>query len=372
MNPDSWTEALTLWNLEHFQYNNAYLAPSTVNQSFSSAIAHLKILGYTSTQIGTREQQKAILTTFTKNLEFLSAGQARDTKESVWKPALAHKILTKIDQLNFTSRELNHPLAEGLLANIIVRHADAQTVKACLLWLNLTTGLRSSELYQISTKELEENKHVRVLQISTVKVKVLVTYSRIHHHKTVRLGVRRFTPFVVATNVSGKMAPTETGKALAYLLKISKIRTFMSEKGWDCPVPPTRQFIANKRYYPYTHTHLTSSLKFFAADDTELRRTITANATRRTTILAMAYMGASNEQIMTLTAWRDPNTLKIYLGRNLVKHRENVEKYPPVLFQYFQLLVPIMSLRDVDYTQLSTFERSLPTEFLETIVGVED
>ena len=372
MTPDSWTEALTLWNLEHFQINSAYLAPSTVSQSYSSAITHLRVLGYSSAQIGTRDQQKMILHTFTKNLEFLSAGQQRDNKESVWTPELTHSILSRINKLQFSSRELNHPLAEGLLSNIIVRHADAQTVKACLLWLTLTTGLRSSELYQISTKELIENKHVRVLSISTVKVKVLVTYSKIQHHKTVRLGVGRFTPLVVATNVTGQLAPTITGKALAYLLKISKIRTFMSQSGWDCPVPPTRQFIANKRYYPYTHTHLTSSLKSFAGSDTELRRTITANATRRTTILAMAYMGASNEQIMNLTAWRDPNTLKIYLGRNLVKHRDNVEKYPEVLFQYFQLLVPVMSLRDIDYTQLSTFDRSLPPEFLDSNNGVED
>ena len=372
MNPDSWSEALTLWNLEHFNVNNTYLASTTVRQAYGSAITHLKILGYKSEHLGSTDQQKAIIENFLKNLTFLSAGQTKEALESVWSPEIAHKIFKIIEKLHFQSRELNHPSAENLLPNIIVRNADSNTVKACLLWLTLTTGLRSSELYQISTKELIENRHTRVIEIGSVKVKVIVTYSKIQHHKTSRLGVTRFTPFIIATNVSGTLDTTTTGKALAYLLKISKLRTFESQTPWDSPVPPTRQFIANKRYHPYTHTHLTAGLKFFAGEDTVLRRSITANATRRTTILALAFMGATNEQIMTLTAWRDPNTLKIYLGRNLVKHRENVERYPSRLFQYFQLLVPVMSLRTIDMSQLATFERNLPSDFLETLDGVQD
>ena len=372
MTPDSWSEALTLWNLEHFSSNNAYLAATTVRQAYSSAITHLRVLGYNSKHVGTTEQQKVIIDTFIKNLTFLSAGQSKDNLESVWSPEIAHTIYNNIDKLAFQSRELNHPSAPGLLPNIIVRRADSQTVKASLLWLTLTTGLRSSELYQISLKELFENRHMRTLNIGSVKVKVLVTYSRIKQHKTSRLGVDRFTPFIVATNVTGTLEPTMTGKVLAYLLKISKLRTYESKVPWDSPVPPTRQFIANKRFYPYTHTHLTAGLKNFAGEDTILRRSITANATRRTTILAMAFMGASNEQIQNLTAWRDPDTLKIYLGRNLVKHRESVAKYPEKLFEYFQLLVPVMSLRSIDMTQLVSFEKNLPQEFLETLDGVQD
>ena len=372
MVPDSWSEALTLWNLEHFSVNNSYLALTTVRQAYSSAITHLRVLGYTSKHVGTSEQQKAIIDTFIKNLTFLSAGQNKDNLESVWSPDIAHKIYSLIDKLVFQSRDLNHPLAQGLLPNIIVGRADSQSVKACLLWLTLTTGLRSSELYQISTKELIENKHTRILEIGSVKVRVIVTYSRIKQHKTSRLGVERFTPFIVATNVTGTLEATMTGKVLAYLLKISKLRTFESKIEWDTLVPPTRQFIVNKRFYPYTHTHLTAGLKNFAGEDTILRRSITANATRRSTILALAYMGATNEQIQTLTAWRDPDTLKIYLGRNLVKHRDLVQKYPSKLFEYFQLLVPVMSLRSVDMTQLVSFEQNLPQEFLETLDGVQD
>ena len=363
LQPNLLSDALTIWNLDHFRTHSTYLANSTVRQAFGAAITHLKVVGYND-QLGSDIQRKAILDNFSKNLKVLNASQTRETESLVWTPNLLKLVTQTIVKIKLQGPELTHPMAFNMLPNIIIKTQDFNTIKACLLWVQLVTGLRSTEIYQISLNEMCENKHERVLNLKTGKLRLLVTYSRVLLHKTERLGVSRFTPIILACQVENIWQPTLVAKALAYLLKIVKIRTAHTKKEWDSPIPPTKQFIPNQKLHPYRHSHLTAYLKHFTKNDPAIQRVITANATRRTTILALAFAGANQAQIQQLTAWRDPNTLKIYLGKNLIKYREHQKEYDTELLDYFRILAPVLNIRP-DLDNLSLSKPNLPPNFLE-------
>ena len=367
-------EALKLWSIEHQNANGSLLALNTVKQSFKSLMKHFQIIGYTETNIGSKFQQDAIINDFCKNLKILLADRQKEAESIVWPPSLAETIINKIENIKFESRELNHPLGQTLFPNIIVRNADPVTVKMCILFVMLVTGLRSSELYQISLKELKQNRIARTLKHNEKPIRAIVSFTRIQHHKTERLGVKRFTPVILATNVSGNLEPTTLGKAFAYLSKVAKLRTKQVREEWDAPIPPTRQFIQNRKPFPYTSVHLTDALKNFTKSSPEIRRAITANATRRTTILIASQQGGSNKQIRKLTAWTNSETLKTYLGHNMIRFKCYQNKYPKSLESYFRLLFQVLDISKLeeDGHKITDLEKTMPKHFLDVDSGLED
>ena len=121
--------------------------------------------------------------------------------------------------------------------------------------------------------------------------------------------------------------------------------------------------------------HLTDALKSLTKNNPEIRRVITANATRRTTVLVASQIGASNKQIQQLTAWTNETTLKIYLGKNLVQFRCHQNAYPIELTDYFSALFQVSDISRVDSGSdtLISVEKSIPKSFLELVdSGVED
>ena len=244
-------QALKVWSLDYQNQSGSFLSSSTVKQAFNSLMTHLKIVGYTSQHLGEDIQRKAILQDFCKNLDILSADNRKESESIVWPPYLAKNIIEKIQSLKFQSNDLNHPMAQNVLPNIIVRNADPQVVKMSLLWVMLTTGLRSSEIYQISLEELTQNRTVKTFLSgpSQQTAKAIISFTRIQHHKTHRLGVKRFTPIIAATNKTpnGSFEPTILAKALAYLAKVAKLRTSQLREKWDSPIPPTKLFIQSRR-----------------------------------------------------------------------------------------------------------------------------
>lgn len=361
------TEGCRKWVMEHEIRIGHLPSRSTIQASFQSLMKNLRLQNFASAQIGTREQQKAFLNAFLSNLDRLKVHLPHSPSSSIWSIEMLHMIHERVLGISLTSRELNHPQAMGLLPNITLIKADLITTRASLLTVQFYSGLRPSELYQISLPELKANKQIlKLTRTNGSKIRALVSYSRIKLHKTARLGINRYTAFVLAHTEEGSLQPTPMARALAYLIKIGRLRISFWSK-WECPIPPTKKETSKTKLAPYTSTHLTTALKYFnkKTDTKILPSNLASYSTRRFTILLLKFIGGTNFQISQVTAWSNLDTLRIYLGQNLLKYRDILAKVPDEILLQFYLILQSHNLQQIDSLHSPLVSLKLPKQFSE-------
>lgn len=361
------TEGCRKWVIEHELRMGHLPSRSTIQASFQSLMKNFRLQNFASNQIGTREQQKAFLNAFLSNLDKLKVDLPHSPSSSIWSIEMLHMIHQRVLAITIVSRELNHPQAMGLLPNIALVKSDLVTTRASLLTVQFYSGLRPSELYQISLPELRANKQVlKLTKTNGSKIRALVSYSRIKLHKTARLGINRYTAFVLAHSENESLQPTPMARALAYLIKIGRLRISFWSK-WECPIPPTKKETTKAKLSPYTSTHLTTALKYFnkKTDSKILQSNLASYSTRRFTVLLLKFIGGTNFQISQVTAWSNMDTLRIYLGQNLLKYRDTLAKVPEEILLQFYLILQSHNLQQIDSLHSPLVSFKLPKQFSE-------
>ena len=105
---------------------------------------------------GTELQQKEFIKVFLANLKTLEQPSTNIPNSSIWSIQMAILIHNIVDQIQITSKELEHKFAKGALPSVVVDAIDLKTIRACICLVQLYSTLRPSEIYQIVLSDLSE------------------------------------------------------------------------------------------------------------------------------------------------------------------------------------------------------------------------
>jgi len=363
MTPQLFVDSVIEWDKLRVRNSDKHLQDTTLATGMKETTDSLLLLGYTSQQIGTKNQHAYFLTEFKRWIKIDKISNNRDLTPKLF-PVLDPLVLNWTVTL-VTEISIEWTSAKKLPLSVVPKPINTA---AALVLLQLFTFLRAKELYFTSYSQAERCITTKTLKIKNsskkvIEVPALVSYTNIRFHKTDYRGKFKTCPFVIATAEKknndkgrGPWNLTLMGHAIAILHARGK-QVVNGQINWDAIVPPMR---VGSELRPLGRREINEALKQLE-NTAGAKKGATTYRIRRTFVALLALHQVPRDQIKNCASWSDNKLVDIYSGENPLGAASKLRK---VNQQIVQELLLHAAAKDA-YKHIDPIEPTVPINFTE-------